>query len=291
MIIDTSACVVAGQREFNSRIPATPELLREAMGCTAALADMHAPHLDAVCQHYHISSVNALAMFFAQLGHESGSLRHVREIWGPTPAQIRYEVHPGLGNTEPGDGRRFMGRGWIQVTGRANYRRVTQRLHTLAQERPELFESEVPDFEEHPHLLELPWWAAWASGEFWDRHGLNVLAEAGDVRRVTRIINGGFNGLEDREQRYSRALRVLRAWQTVAVPMFNPEPASEAVAPAKPYPVAAVATGAGAAVVAAVAVVSPDYSGWAVLIGLAAIPIAASVWLMLKRGADDDDRI
>ncbi len=61
------------------------------------------------------------AAFLAQVGHESGQLRYLREIWGPTPAQVRYEGRADLGNAQPGDGKRFMGRGLIQITGRKNY--------------------------------------------------------------------------------------------------------------------------------------------------------------------------
>ena len=66
-----------------------------------------------------------LAQFLAQVMHESGGLRYVREIWGPTKAQARYEGRKDLGNTQPGDGKRFMGRGYVQITGRTNYQKAS----------------------------------------------------------------------------------------------------------------------------------------------------------------------
>ena len=74
-----------------------------------------------------LNELPVLAQFLAQVMHESGGLRYVREIWGPTKAQARYEGRKDLGNTQPGDGKRFMGRDVIQVTGRANHRALTER--------------------------------------------------------------------------------------------------------------------------------------------------------------------
>jgi putative chitinase len=68
-----------------------------------------------------------LANFVGQTCHESGSFRYLREIWGPTEQQLRYEGRQALGNTQPGDGKRFMGRGLIQLTGRANYTEMAMR--------------------------------------------------------------------------------------------------------------------------------------------------------------------
>ena len=93
----------------------------------AGRRDAFFPHLDAAMREFGIDTPPRQAAFLAQLAHESGELRYMEEIWGPTAAQRRYEP-PGslaarLGNTQPGDGLRYKGRGPIQVTGRANYRR------------------------------------------------------------------------------------------------------------------------------------------------------------------------
>lgn len=163
-----------------------------------------APILTEVGATYHLDTPQRLAAFLAQIGHESGRLRYTRELWGPTAQQKRYEppssLAKTLGNTQPGDGRRFMGHGLIQVTGRANHRLMTARLR---KSRPDL---RVPDFEADPAALADPLWAALSAGEFWSARGLNRLADEGDLVRLTRRINGGTNGLADRQALYSQAL-------------------------------------------------------------------------------------
>src|SRR3954469_13788458 len=90
------------------------------------------PPLAAAMAEFAIEAPARAAAFLAQLAHESGQLRFMEEIWGPTPAQQRYEpattLATSLGNTDPGDGLRFKGRGPIQITGRANYRRFGDLL-------------------------------------------------------------------------------------------------------------------------------------------------------------------
>ncbi len=149
-------------------------------------------------RHADLSSVERAAAFLAQIGHESGGLHYVREIWGPTPAQSRYEGRADLGNTQPGDGPRYRGRGLIQITGRANYRRVSQRLKPMG----------APDFEAEPEQLEQPRWAALSAADYWKDRDLNRFV--GDFRQLTRRINGGFNGLEDRVRRLERAKATLQ---------------------------------------------------------------------------------
>jgi len=97
--------------------------------------------------------IERVAEFLAQIAHESGGFRYTREIWGPTPAQARYEGRADLGNTEKGDGSRYRGRGLIQVTGRANYRACG-----LALDLPLL---------DSPEYLERPMIAARSAGWFW----------------------------------------------------------------------------------------------------------------------------
>jgi predicted chitinase len=142
------------------------------------------------------------AAFLAQLAHESGQLRFMEEIWGPTDAQRRYEpvttLATKLGNTEPGDGKRFKGRGPIQITGRANYRRFGDFLGL--------------DLVADPPKAALPDVAFRIAGMFWLKKGLNELADlatAASFKEITRRINGGFNGLADRERFYARARTVL----------------------------------------------------------------------------------
>lgn len=193
----------------------TPGLLAQATGSTPERAELFAGPLSVACEHYQINTVRRMAAFLAQIGHESGSLRHTVEVWGPTPAQHRYEGRRDLGNTQPGDGSRYRGRGLIQLTGRFNHAAVRDRLRSRG--------VACPDFETEPERLQDPLWAAWSAADFWDWKRLNPVADSGDFTRVTQIINGGQNGAADRERRHAIALRVLEQAQGGVVSAM-PEP-------------------------------------------------------------------
>lgn len=237
----------------------TPELLAAAMGCTPARAQIWAGPLNEACAAYGIAVPHRLAAFIPQIGHESGSLQFVRELWGPTPQQLRYERDPAspwpssdlqarqpafernrlayrLGNTEPGDGRRYSGRGPIQNTGRYNARRLTQRLRAR-------LGPDVPDFEANPEFLEQPRWGAMAAADYWDDRRLNELADMGTdaaYEQITRAINGGVTGHEDRVKRWEKAKAVLMLGLDPARPAPAPVPTTPAAqAPAAPIPAAA----------------------------------------------------
>lgn len=157
-----------------------------------------AKYIDAInsaCEKYNITSPLRIAAFIAQIGHESCQLFYVREIWGPTKAQLGYEGRADLGNTCRGDGKWFMGRGFIQITGRANYTQLAADLGI--------------DCVNHPELLEQPQYAAMSAGWFWDQKGLNALADQKQFITITKRINGGTNGLEDRQLLYNRALAMF----------------------------------------------------------------------------------
>lgn len=184
----------------------TEELLELSFGppLRGAKYALWAPFLTEVAQVYSLDTAQRLGAFLAQLGHESGRLRFVREIWGPTAQQRKYEppsdLATMLGNTQPGDGSRFKGHGLFQVTGRSNHAQMTKRLRARF---PEL---KVPDFVADPEALCQPLWACLSAGEFWDSRNLSQYADSGDFVRLTRRINGGTNGLADRQALYSRAL-------------------------------------------------------------------------------------
>lgn len=134
--------------------------------------------------------------FLAQIGHESGELRFRAEI----ASGDAYEGRPDLGNTKPGDGRRFKGRGLIQLTGRANYseygRSIGRKEELLA----------------HPELVETdPVLCVDVAGWFWNRHKLNTFADSDDLKTITKRINGGLNGLEDRDRLLKRAKTLVGA--------------------------------------------------------------------------------
>lgn len=148
------------------------------------------------------------AAFLAQVAHESAEFRFMEEIWGPTAAQRRYEPvtqkSKDLGNTQPGDGKRFKGRGPIQVTGRSNYRTYGKLLNV--------------DLIADPTRAATPEVGFRIAGVFWQRNGLNELADKEFFKTITKRINGGFNGLEERTRYYLRAKSVLGATTRGAEP-------------------------------------------------------------------------
>ena len=155
-----------------------------------------------------LNELPVLAQFLAQVMHESGGLRYVREIWGPTKAQKGYEGRADLGNVKPGDGKRFMGRDVLQITGRANYRALTAWVRKT-------FGAKV-DFEANPELLESPeWLGIGAIWYFLTRNGLIDYARAGNIEMVTRRVNGGLNGYQDRLRWYDDCALKLLGFGTV----------------------------------------------------------------------------
>lgn len=166
------------------------DLLKIMPFAKARISTFAAP-LNASMMEFCISTKARQAAFLAQVGHESGQLRYVQEL----ASGSAYEGRTDLGNDQPGDGVRFKGRGLIQITGRANYIACGKALGL--------------DLLLHPELLEEPESACRSAAWFWRSHGLNELADAGDFLRITRRINGGTNGLEDRQALYAKAQEVL----------------------------------------------------------------------------------
>lgn len=204
----------------------TPDQLRRIMpNLPAAKAETLLPHLNSAMAEFGIDTLLRTAAFAAQLAHESGEFRWMEEIWGPTSAQKRYEpqtdLSQRLGNTEAGDGLRFKGRGPIQLTGRANYARFGGLLGI--------------DLVGAPEQAAAPEVAFRIAALFWKNRGLNELAEAGDFREVTRRINGGFNGFDDRVRYYERAKSVLAgAFEPGAMPVTRGARRARADVPVEP---------------------------------------------------------
>ena len=157
-----------------------------------------APLNDAMQKHG-ITSLLRTAAFIAQLAHESGEFRFMEELWGPTAAQKRYEppsdLATRLGNSQAGDGKRFKGRGPIQITGRFNYKKYGDLLGI--------------DLTAEPERAATPEVGFATAGLFWERNGLSALADAGNFKEITRRINGGQNGAAERERFYELAKQVL----------------------------------------------------------------------------------
>jgi putative chitinase len=154
-----------------------------------------------------------LAQYLAQLMHESAAFTFDRELWGPTAAQKRYEGRKDLGNTVKGDGSKYRGRGPLQITGRANYRAFTAWARKL--------DPKAPNFENDPEAVNTDPWEGLGPIWFWDAHGLNRYADAGDVEMITRKINGGLNGLDDRIHWLVRVSLVMLGYAPDGVAAFQ----------------------------------------------------------------------
>lgn len=143
---------------------------------------------------YNINTNARIRMFLANVAVESGSLRYVKEI----ASGINYEGRKDLGNTQPGDGPKYKGRGLLQITGRANYLQCSKALGV--------------DVIQSPELLEQPIYAAESAGWFWQNHGLNDLADQNNFFLVCARINGinkvtkEPNGYPERVRTYNLAL-------------------------------------------------------------------------------------
>lgn len=177
--------------------------------------------LNKVFEEFEINTPNRMAMFLAQIGHESGGLTHFHENlnykadrlaqifpkyfrnvdtseYAHNPAKIANRVYAdrmGNGSEDSGDGYKFRGRGAIQLTGRSNYIACGKDLEV--------------DLEANPDWLETPEGALKSAAWFWDQHDLNDCADDGDITKCTKKINGGTIGLEERTELYEEALKLF----------------------------------------------------------------------------------
>lgn len=137
-----------------------------------------------------------MAAFLAQIAHESGELKYVKELASGEAYDTGRKAKM-LGNTPEadGDGQKYKGRGLIQITGKNNYMLAGDALGL--------------DLITYPELLETPENACRSAAWFWASHGLNELADEGEFEKITKIINGGLNGLNNRLEYYNRALQEL----------------------------------------------------------------------------------
>jgi putative chitinase len=194
-------------------------------------AKRYAPYFSAAVVEAKINTRARLCAFVAHEGHESLDLQHLKEIWGPTPAQRRYDTRVDLGNTpeRDGDGQDFMGRGGLQRTGKSNYLRFKEATGV--------------DVISHPELLEQPQYAFRSDALYWTDNKLNRLADQltlrGDAKdlatfdKITKKINGGYNGRVDRQRRYLVAIATLPPELFEAEPQRSAETrASETQPPA-----------------------------------------------------------
>ena len=178
--------------------------------------------LNTVCAKYEINTKERLAGFIAQVAHESGNFNFVKENLNYKAESLTkvfpkyfhtleeakdyehnqekiankiYASRMGNGDTASGDGYKFRGRGLIQLTGKDNYTKLAHALGKSLDETVAYLETTAGAVES----------AAW----FWKTHGLNEIADAGDIVTMTKRINGGTIGLDDRKAHYNTALSVL----------------------------------------------------------------------------------
>ncbi|MDD5320663.1 MAG: glycoside hydrolase family 19 protein [Methylococcales bacterium] len=178
----------------------TEDILQQIMpNLDTAKCQAYFPFLEQAMAEFEINTPLREAAFLAQIAHESGEFKWMEEIWGPTEAQKHYEPpHPKareLGNIHAGDGKRFKGRGPIQITGRTNYKKYGDLLGL--------------DLEEHPESAAEPEVGFRTAGAFWKSHGLNELADGQQFEKITRRINGGLLGQNERLKYYNKAKAAL----------------------------------------------------------------------------------
>lgn len=163
-----------------------------------------------------LNQPHRVAQFLAQVMHESGEFRYDREVWGPTPAQQRYDTRTDLGNTpeRDGDGELYKGRSPIQVTGKANYAGFTAWCRKN-------ISANAPDFVRQPDLINTDPWEGLAVFWYWSTRNLNRYADQGDIEMITRRINGGLNGYADRLALYTRTALVLLGYGPTDVRRFQ----------------------------------------------------------------------
>lgn len=205
----------------------TASSFQRATGVSDSLRDAWYPHIAASLSAFQISTPLRQAHFLAQTGHESAGFLKVEEglnysenaltaMFGKritaeqARAYGRNAMHPanqkmiasiiyanrnGNGDVNSGDGYRYRGRGLIQITGKANYEALVKQLGA--------------DVVANPDLLLGYRFAAMSAAAWWKNHNLNELADSDDVTRITRVINGGTNGLDDRKSRLSKSKGIL----------------------------------------------------------------------------------
>lgn len=168
------------------------DLLAIASFADASRVSALASHLNQTMIEFDITTPLRQAHFIAQLAHESGSFNYLEEIADGSD----YEDRSDLGNTQPGDGVRFKGRGLIQITGRTNYLDCGKALGV--------------DLISNPQRLAEPDLACRSAGWYWGTRSLNDYADKDDIDTITYLINGGYNGFDERKHFLQVAKQVLK---------------------------------------------------------------------------------
>lgn len=170
--------------------------------CTNAKDEVLIPLIEALNQYmeiYKIDTYPRVRHFIAQAAHESHGFTKFHELYNGTPEEYfkMYDNRKDLGNTEPGDGMKFRGRGIFQLTGRYNYSHLSLILFN---------DNRLVD---HPELLEEVDLAARSACWFWDDRHLNSLADSDLIKNITFKINGGQNGINERIEYYRKCIKFI----------------------------------------------------------------------------------
>jgi predicted chitinase len=180
---------------------------------SSAKASEYIGHLNDAMNWAGITTCPRRTAFLAQLAHESAQLRYMEEI----ASGAAYEGRKDLGNTQPGDGKRFKGRGPIQLTGRANYKAAGSALGVDFVNNPTIgmlynYYSCIFSTNQLIFLVATPKWGFKVAGWYWKTRSLNSYADQNSQSsfdQITRRINGGYNGKADRDQYWRKAKSVL----------------------------------------------------------------------------------
>lgn len=159
------------------------------VGVRTSRAEEFAKPLTLAMQEFGIAAPMEQAAFLANGLHETMMLRYLREVWGPTVAQKKYNNRPEKGNTNPGDGYRYRGGGFIHLTWCCNYESAGRAIGV--------------DLKNNPERVAEPTIACRSAGHFWKSRGLNAVLAAGGFVAVVKSINGGTNGLAERERLFA----------------------------------------------------------------------------------------
>lgn len=189
--------------------------IKAATVSTTINAERFMPFINDTCTRFKINTPARILSFLAQVGHESAGLFYTEEL----ASGKAYEGRKDLGNTEPGDGVRFKGRGLIQITGRANYKSISNDLGVDFISSPSFLGGKNASVCSQEQLRN----AALSAGWYWNKHNINAKADKIDItdpieedsnfdhfEDITRAINGGTNGLADRVARYRAGLPFFR---------------------------------------------------------------------------------
>lgn len=172
------------------------------------MSDQQFNDLNSCLQRFEINTVPRIRHFLSQTAHESGGLRWMEEI----ASGSAYEGRRDLGNTSPGDGRKYKGAGVIQLTGRHNYQKFADFIKDQKVMQGHSYVAQVYPFT--------------SAGFWWKNNNMNALCDRGaTVREVTKRVNGGYNGLSDRQRYYDKACQVIK--QLPSTPLHTEELAAK----------------------------------------------------------------